>query len=42
MTGLGLDAVRNALRVLEAAGWIEGMMVAEFPHPVRVTGIRYH
>ena len=40
MTGLGLTAVHNALRVLHGQGSVEGLVVAEFAYPLQVTAVR--
>jgi hypothetical protein len=42
LTALPLEVVQNGLRVLHKADKIEGIMVAELPYPVQVTGIVYH
>jgi predicted transcriptional regulator len=41
MTAIDLTVVENALRVLHKANRIEGIMVAEYQYPVKVTGIVY-
>jgi hypothetical protein len=41
MTALDVAAVQNALRVLHKANRIEGIMVAEYHYPLKVTGVVY-
>ena len=41
MSALDVATVENALRVLKKADRIDGVMTAEFDHPVLVTGITY-
>lgn len=41
MTALSRPVLESALSVLARTGHIEGVIVAEYGYPVKVTGIRY-